>query len=131
MKLNPDCVRSILLAVEDTCDTQHYFDSILDSNKILGEYTEEEIAYHARQCDLSGFLYKYSSDLNGRWSASDLTPKGHEFLANIRSNSNWDKVKAISAKVGSKSLSALETIATSVITNLLSLNFKFVIYGAR
>lgn len=77
MKLNPDCIRDILLAVEAICDTGHYFDSRIDLDKIHGSYSVEEIAYHARQCDMAGMFYKFKRGIDGGWEVVDLTPKGH------------------------------------------------------
>lgn len=123
MRLNPDCTRDILLAVEEICDTGHYFDSRLDIGKISGDYTKEEIAYHARQCNMAGMFFKFDSDLDGDWEVIDLTPKGHEFLANIREDTIWNNVKTVSAKVGSKSLGAISQIASSVIAEIIKSQF--------
>ena len=119
MKLNPDCIRDILLAVEAICDTGRYFDSRIDLDKILGNYSVEEIAYHARQCDMAGMFYKFKRGIDSGWEVADLTPKGHEFLANIRENTIWNNVKAVSSKVGSKSLSAISQIASAVVTEII------------
>lgn len=123
MKLNPDCIRDILLAIESVCDTGHYFDSREDLKTIQGNYTDEEIAYHARQCDLAGMLYKFRRGIDGGWEAQDLTPKGHEFLANIREDTIWNNVKMVSSKIGSKSLSAIYQIASSVISEIIKYQF--------
>ena len=119
MKLNPDCTRAVLLAVESVCDTWHFFDSRVDLDKVPGNFSPAEIAYHARQCNLAGMLYKYQQDSPDAWVASDLTPAGHEFLANIREDTIWSHVKAVSAKVGSESLRALAQIASSVVAEVI------------
>ncbi len=122
MKLNIDCVRAILLKVEETCDiTQGY---IYDSSDTFdGNFTAEEIAYHARQCELSGLFYKYSPALNGKWSVVDLSPAGHKFLADIRANGVWSRVKEICANLGTKSLSAVTQIASAIVTDLIKSQF--------
>ena len=114
MKLNPDCIRDILLAVETICDTEHYFNSRMDLDKIHGNYSVEEIAYHARQCDMAGMFYKFKRGIDGGWEVVDLTPRGHEFLANIR-----EDMKTVSSKVGSKSLNAISQIASAVVTEII------------
>jgi hypothetical protein len=119
MKLNPDCTREILLAIEDLCDIKHYFSSIEDLDRIKGNFSKEEILYHARQCHLNGMLYKYSSDFECEFYVFDLSPKGHEFLAHIREDNIWEKVKSISGKVGSTSLSTLSLIAANVISEIV------------
>lgn len=119
MKLNPDCIRDILLAVETICDTEHYFNSRMDLDKIHGNYSVEEIAYHARQCDMAGMFYKFKRGIDGGWEVVDLTPRGHEFLANIREDMIWNNVKTVSSKVGSKSLNAISQIASAVVTEII------------
>jgi len=119
MKLNPDCIRDILLAIEETCDAGHYFYSKEDSEKMLGNYTKDEIVYHARQCDMADMFYKFKQNSDGEWEVVDLTPKGHEFLANIREDTIWNNVKTVSSKVGSKSLNAISQIASAVVTEII------------
>lgn len=119
MKLNPDCTRSILMAVEEICDMDHYFDSQFDIGKIGGPYSAEEIAYHARQCEMAGMFYKFKCRIDGEWEVVDLTTAGHEFLANIREDTIWNNVKNISAKIGSKSLGAISQIAAAVVSEII------------
>lgn len=120
MKLNPDCIRDILLTVE--ANTSFATPMRYDSNSkydALDSYSSEEIFYHIKQCELSGFLTKVTWFLGGGCFIYDLSPLGHEFLANIRSNTNWNKTKEISKKVGSTSLNVLSQIAANVISELI------------
>ncbi len=122
MKLNPDCIRDILLSVEEESDFNH--ETVYRRNdmrlKKLSEYSHEEVVYHIHQCELSGLIYGVDyMDGGVHIDIRDLTPKGHEFLANIRSDTVWKDVKIISSKVGSKSLSAITQIATAVITQII------------
>lgn len=120
MKLNPDCIRDILLTVESLPNMQHFYRFDKETMPILlPNYSIDEVQYHIRQCDLNGYLYQVSHFQNGDYTVCDLTPKGHDFLANIRSDTIWNDVKEISAKVGTKSISALSQIATGVITALI------------
>lgn len=48
-----------------------------------------------------------------------LSPLGHQFLSDIRSDNNWTKTKEIAHTVGSESLSAIKDIATGVISSLV------------
>lgn len=126
MKLNPDCVRDILLTIESLPDLKHYLR--FDAETIpqyFPNYTMDEIMYHLRQCELSGFLLNPSHTANYEmYTVSDLTPHGHEFLANIRENKIWNGVKTIAEKVGSISLDALTQIAANVITELIRSQFN-------
>ena len=51
MKLNPDCMRDILIDIEDTTtiNTAWKYDSHNPSKRLLN-YNQFEIAYHARYC---------------------------------------------------------------------------------
>lgn len=119
MRLNPDCTRAILLAVEETCDMGTRFVSNYHKDSIRGDFSADEIAYHVRQCDLSGMLYEYKTFIGGEFQITDLAPRGHAFLANIREDTIWNSVKSVSAKIGTKSLDALVQIASSVVTELI------------
>lgn len=121
MKLNLDCIRDILIAVESMdYSTVWKFDDLVNN---LPSYSDSELQYHCQKLTEAGFL----DTLSVRTFTSpceictikDLTYNGHQFLANIRSNSNWNKTKEIAKSVGSESISAIRDIATSVITNII------------
>lgn len=117
MRLNPDCVRDILIAIEETANFQEAINNKqLEKSAILQPYSSSEILYHLRQLSWAELIQEFDFYGDTGYSILDLSPKGHEFLNNIRSNDNWDKVKGLSKKVGSHSLSALQQIATGVIT---------------
>lgn len=87
MKLNPDCIRAILLTVEDACSMERTIILPQDRGDYLKPYFDEEILYHVRQCNLSGLLYKATA-VSGAGKTNyiimDLSPAGHAFLANVR-----------------------------------------------
>lgn len=120
MKLNPDCIRDILLYVENNTDLEHPLS--LDPHQIpdeLSPYSGAEIMYHIKQAELSGLLLVPSWYLDGGCLIRYLLPEGHQFLSDIREDSNWNKTKDIAKSVGSNSLDAIKQIATGVITALI------------
>lgn len=119
MKLNPDCVRDLLLEIEQSTDSNKMY-SYSPQDEYLKKYDKNTVYYHFRQAALSELLYNSEFDMSGDFYCVDLSPKGHQFLNDIRSENNWKKTKEIAANVGSFSLDALSNIATSVITNLIS-----------
>lgn len=123
MKLNPDCVRDILLAVEEGCDIGRGVSIPGPNYSRLQPYNESEVLYHVRQCDLSGFLYQAKTDLLGTYTIRDLTPAGHEFLANIRKDTIWSGVKDVAGKVGATSLNAIVQIASNVVAQMIKYQF--------
>lgn len=122
MKLNPNCIRDILIAVEENTGYNLYLDypSELDQCPSLQSYTDDEIRYHIYQCYKSSLIeFRGKEDLSGNIAINDLTPSGHAFLSNIRSDNIWKDVKEISSKVGSSSLSALSQIASGVVSAII------------
>lgn len=116
MKLNPDCIRDILLAVEELSDyDRSVSDSELSKSKFLISYFENEILYHVRQLTWSKMLQQ--ADFYGEgFDILDLSPQGHEFLNNIRSDDNWNKTKDFSGKIGSFAISTLQSVASSIMS---------------
>jgi hypothetical protein len=97
-------------------------DDIYGSRKvpeILEKYSDDELFYHLRQCDLSGLLYKTKWTIGGEAHIQDLTPYGHEFLSDIRLDTNWNHTKEVAQRVGSSSVKVLADIASSVIATLV------------
>lgn len=122
MKLNPDCVRDILLEIEATTDLSHYqkFSPGSITEERFSKYSEDELFYHMKQCELSGFLNGVSWDMSGGCSILYLSPRGHQFLENIREDNNWNKTKKIAKNVGSSSLNVLTDIASKVVASLIT-----------
>ena len=95
-----------------------------DANVLLGkegggiekQESVQEVLYHIQQCEYNNFFTKtnhFAQSLNGR--IYDLTPKAHEFLANIRSDNLWRKTKSAASKIGSVALPVLQQIASNVV----------------
>lgn len=122
MKLNPDCIRDILLVVEKETDLNTQFRYPIETvDDLIGSYTQEEVLYHIKQCELSGMFAKikwYNATMG--CVVFYLSPAGHEFLSNIKDDGNWSKTKEMAGKVGSFSLNVLKEIAVSVIASVLT-----------
>lgn len=117
MRLNLDCVRDLLLTVEETCDFRNIMRySKSDNNfKRLKKYSHEEIIYHVNQCDLSGLLIGLSMPDSGDFFAlSDLSPKGHQFVANIRDDTIFKKIKSKIIKIGGASLPVIMDLSAKI-----------------
>lgn len=122
MKLNPDCIRDILLTIEELITETNQFVVFSSENAQTGRlaaYQHNEIAYHLRQCDMAGYIHGLKYDINGHIKVQDLTPLGHQFLADVRSDTLWNHTKSVAAKVGSFSIDALSKIATGVVTEMI------------
>lgn len=129
MKLNPDCVRDILLTVEEHSDYHHVteYKSEIHSFPRFRKYTYEEILYHIRQCEYSSLILGVHYYDGGKHvDIEDLSPDGHNFLANVRQDTIWNNTKSIAAKIGTKSLDALVQISSNVITELIKAQFGLI-----
>lgn len=122
MKLNPECVRDVLFSIEEL--STH--DSLLTSDqlsktKFLTKYSNDEILYHLNQLYLAEYIIapKNHKLIDETFLVNDLSPIGHEFISNIRNDTNWNKVKKISKKVGTETLSSLKSIAEGVIASAI------------
>lgn len=122
MRLNPDCIRDILFAIEELST----YDSLLTSNqlqetKFLSKYSNDEILYHLNQLYLSGYILAPTKHklIDQTFYVSDLSPIGHEFISSVRNDNNWNKVKKIGKQVGTETLSSLRSIAEGVISSAI------------
>ncbi len=110
MRLNPDCIRDILLSVEEVVqvDVLYTYDRDERAGTRLGQYDHDEIRYHIRQCAMSGLITGYEEWNCGNYiKIHDLDPAGHTFLANIRSQTLWTKLKSHCVQAGIDSLPAI------------------------
>lgn len=117
MKLNPDCIRGILLTVEEKCDfdTPWEYKRNNFESEHLAEYSHAEIIYHIKQAENSALIENvHYYDGGADVIICDLTPAGHEFLANTRTESLWKKV---TVKAAGASLPILLEIAKETAMN--------------
>ena len=122
MKLNPDCIRNILFAIEDLSKPNSLLISTqLAETEYLKKYSYDEIIYHLQQLDWSGYIVTPDKNktLDGMFFVNDLSPAGHEFISDVRQDTNWNKVKSISKEVGSETLSSIKSIAENVIASAI------------
>ncbi len=121
MKLDLDCIRDILLAVEAIEYGENLTVSALQER--IPKYSESELQYHCVKLLEAGFLKAISNRYMRRprmiSSIEDLTYEGHQFLANIRPETVWNKTKEIAKDIKSESLLAIKDIAFTAFTTLI------------
>ena len=123
MRLDEDCVRDILFVTEKYSSFSYPVNEETYFKELEEKYTEQKIIYHIRQCAWSKLLFGYK-ELDDGIEVTDLSPGGHNFLSDTRRDTNWNKTKEIARNAGSTSISTLKDIASQVIAELISNQFK-------
>ncbi len=117
MKINLDCVRDILISIEEYPEPMKLY--INDFAKRLPKYGLKEIYYCCLRLYEGGYINSNSEGfINSEYHTTtigDLTFFGHEFLANIKNDTIWNKVKNVAFKVGSYSFDAITKISAGII----------------
>lgn len=122
MRINLDCVRDILFEIEKFAqygDFYEYLPENLPEGSFLSKYDPDTVLYHVRQCDLSGYLFNTNWKVFEYVAIEDLTPSGHAFISNIRSEDNWSKTKSVVSKIGGASLKIVSSAAEGITNALL------------
>ncbi len=115
MRIDNECVRDILFTIEEISDSKHgcYMRTSKDQYPKLSKYDNNTLQYHLNYLSKKKMIFNPdSSDKN----SYDLMPEGHEFLANVREDNNWKKIKGISSSIGFASLKVVSAIAEGVAT---------------
>lgn len=90
--------------------------------EILSEFSGDDVDYSCLKLKEAGYIDAVIKILPDDFivlELKDITFYGHQFIANVHSDSVWNDVKAVSTKVGSQSISALSQIATGIITAII------------
>ena len=114
VKIDSECVRDILFAIEENSNIEHGCHMMGAYRKYpeLEKYGGEAfIPCHVRYMEMKGMLFKPNKEFADSY---DLTPAGHEFLANLREKSNRKKIQGISSSIGFASLKVVSAIAEGV-----------------
>lgn len=134
MKLDPDCVRDLMLFCEEhtyikteeigRCTAARYHVLYVDSMRLvppLNKYDAGSLIYHVIQLSESGYLatdFHFDPVENYRHNALPaiyyVTPKGHEFIASIVGKAQWDNISKILRSLGSVSLTVIETVSKGI-----------------
>jgi len=124
VKLNQDCVRNLLLTIEEELSINEPLDAVrLQQKPRLQQYSLDDIVYTISKLKEAGFI---NADvlvtLDGTDAiVSSLTYNGHLFLDNIRDDGVWKLTKQAASKLSSVSLNILAELASSYIKNKLNL----------
>lgn len=128
MRLNYDCVRDVLLKLEELLLIK--YDNKSDSfsfNRINikqiyesfpdKKYSMEDILYTVKNLSEAGFISApalYGCGNLTTCFVTDITYNGNEFINKVRPDTVWEKIKKALRKVGSVSLPIISEIASSL-----------------
>jgi Hypothetical protein (DUF2513). len=135
MKLNHDCIRSVLLYLESESKVEVGDNGrirwsevpIQEFYKALPEYSKEDIYYSLFNIDEAGYINSSCNHAGGSvtmYCVNRITFQGHEFLETIRDDKRWNKVKSILSSVKDYSLSAISAIAEGITTAAIHSHFE-------
>jgi len=139
MRLNLDCVRDILLCVEDNtgyrrCAVFVDADHVERISRQLGceapsiqpyqqelmeKYSNQEIMYHFQYCISADLIETDGNFGTQKFLVADLTPKGHETISNLRSPKVFKLTKKIAEQLGIRSLEGICKIASSIVSEII------------
>lgn len=125
MKIDNECVRDILFTIEEETnfDKGCFMIGVAKKYDRLEKHKEQgKVLYHVRYLAMKGMIYLPDKSIPNTY---DLTPEGHEFLANIREDNNWKKIKNVSSNIGFASLKVVSAIAEGVATAAINQQLGF------
>lgn len=118
MKRDWELIRKIMIAIEETPS-----DTDVSSFSIDG-YAPEFVGYHLKllsDAKLIDSINASSDDMRYEYYAQELTLGGHEFLDNIRRDTNWNKIKKIVKDKGLElTFDSVKSAASYIIMKMLS-----------
>jgi len=108
MKLNYDCIRSVLLYLEKAVTIDNDLKIVIvrveDIFEELPKYENNEILYSLSKLNEAGYINAQLRFASGSFVdgyVSGITYAGHDFLEKVRDNKTWTNVKSALSKVGS------------------------------
>lgn len=132
MTLNYDCIRDVLLYLENTLeytDNQiamtHKRLTIDTIATHLSSYTKEDVQYTIEKLFEARYIRLVDVRLDNQKYIinsyiDDITWDGFNFLNNIREKSIWEATKEGARKVGAMSISAISTISFEIVKAVIT-----------
>lgn len=121
MRLDNDCIRDIMLYIEDNTTYEKRF---IDVDNLVNDlnYDKDTLYYHLSMISQANLFDKVNFADNRPYLISSLSWEGHQYLDNIREDHIWKAVKEKASKVGSVSLQVMIPLATAIIQQKLGLS---------
>lgn len=122
MKLNPDCVRDVLLYLEKNLKIKNSSEfseiTLKEIKEALSQYTEEDVFYSVYNLYQIKYIEGKVNDVGNKkmffCEINNITWDGHQFLNTIRPKTVWEATKDGASKLGVMSMHALSSIAMKI-----------------
>lgn len=117
MRINPDCVRIVILTIENNLGVDEYWQlDDLMKYPLVQSFSKADIEYSLRQltaenmieCDITRYIRNSFS-----YIISDVTPEGHKLCDSFRNDNLWVKIKPYVKDVSTVS-GLLSSVAVAV-----------------
>lgn len=126
MKLGCECVRDVLLCLEEYPFLVQEESDMVERNDMLFEqiaealpdYPQPEIMYTLLRLKEGGYInaeYRISEGVIFLFVVSDMTFAGHELLEKIRPETAWKKTLSVLKNVGSFGIDLLSSVSGSIL----------------
>lgn len=122
MKLDNDCIRDILLYIEEHTTDECPIVSADDLKSELQKYSSDTINYHIRQIHQAKLVDTVCYGDGVPQDISNLSWEGNTYVANIRDNKIWLNVKEKTKGLSSVAFSILVECAKQEVKRHLSLS---------
>lgn len=126
MKLDYDCIRSVLLYLEKTLafdeDLKIQTVTLEEMFENLPKYDNADILYSVSKLNEAGYISAQLIFAGGGFVGgyvSDVTYSGHEFLEKVRDNKLWGNVKKTLSKLNTAGLSLIGETAGTLLSKQL------------
>lgn len=120
MKINPDCIKVIMLYLESNLvPGKSLSASDLMNSGLISSFSREDVDYSLIQLYKENMIScNIKKDIVGglRIKVKDIEPKGHMFCSQLKKPDIWNKIKPQLEKIGTvmELSSALAAVASSI-----------------
>ena len=133
MKLKPECVRAVLLTLEEklviTDDLRSEPINIFIFLGMVTDFQKPDVLYTVQKLNEGGYIsasFQYANDEIYYGAIDSITYQGHQFLESVRNEDTWHKILDIFKGTGSftldNAMDIAKEITKSVIKQKLGLN---------
>lgn len=128
MKLNPDCIRDVLLCLEENLkitEEQNFSQmTLVQLKEKLSNYSDDDIFYSVYNLHqihfIEGNIKNASNKVMYFCEIKNITWDGHQFLNTIRPITVWEATKKGASKLGIMSMNALATISSKIVEAIIT-----------